>query len=311
MEPGRSLSLVPPIAYTLSSPTRKDPHLALVPCFIPPAPAPQLPPPASPSIALKHVSNEPTTPHENSSSNNSSSSAAASVVSPKSPVYANVALKSPTKSHNDDVPKVHTPSSPSIVTLKKTTQTAMPTPPAAPQFATPHLKPSPGAVTTSTSNNPPSASASPAFANVALKTTGASLTSSTTNSLEASTSQPASKDKEPPAYAKIALKSAGTSAAASGSAPPAYAKVALKSAGGNGGDDSVWRSSTDKPSAPAYANLALKKTTGTTAANAATSTGSSNATGSAAPAYAGVALKSTGFVPTETNDGVPGLPGGF
>ena len=239
----------------------------------------------------------------------------APVASPKSPVYANVALKSPTKSHNDDLPKTHTPSSPSIVTLKKTPQTTISTPPAAPQFANPHLKPSPGVATTSSaSNNPPPASASPAFANVALKTTGlASLTSSTTNSsleVNSTNQQAANKDKEP-AYAKIALKSAGTTAAVAGSAPPAFAKVALKSAGGSGGgDDSVWRSSADKPSAPAYANLALKKT-GTTGASTTAGTGSSNATGgSATPAYAGVALKSTGFVPTEANDGVPGLPGG-
>ena len=106
----------------------------------------------------------------------------------------------------------------------------------------------------------------------------------------------------------VSSKELPADAPAAGAAP-AFAAVALKSAA----HDPVWRTTEEKPDkAPAYANLALKKTGvqgspgASSAAAAAAAAGGAKADGGA-PAFANVALKSTG---ASTGASVAAAPAG-
>jgi len=90
----------------------------------------------------------------------------------------------------------------------------------------------------------------------------------------------------------VSSKELPADAPAAGAAP-AFAAVALKSAG----HDPVWRTTEEKPDkAPAYANLALKKTgvQGSPGASSAAAAAAGAKADGGAPAFANVALKSTG-----------------
>ena len=90
----------------------------------------------------------------------------------------------------------------------------------------------------------------------------------------------------------VSSKELPADAPAAGAAP-AFAAVALKSAA----HDPVWRTTEEKPDkAPAYANLALKKTgvQGSPGASSAAAAAAGAKADGGAPAFANVALKSTG-----------------